>query len=592
MTAERVERRLAAILATDMVGYSRLMEADEAGTIARQKAHRKELIDPKIAEHKGRIVKSTGDGLLVEFASVVDAVQCAADVQAGMAEREAEVPQEQRIQYRVGINLGDIVIDGDDILGDGVNVAARLEGQAEPGGVCISGVVHQSVEGKLDLTFEDLGEQKVKNIKRPVRVYRVLMDGRGAGAAGTAADTGPALELPDKPSIAVLPFQDMSAGKDQEYFADGIAEDIITGLSRNRRVFVIARNSTFTYKDKSVDVKRVSQELGVRYVLEGSVRKARSRVRITAQLVDATTGNHVWAERYDRELVDIFAVQDEITQNIVAAIGPELVSAEMQRARRKDPNSLDAWECTMRARWHGDRLTRVDNEETRRLALRAIELDPGAAPGFNILAYTHVLDSLYGWSESRPQSISDAYEAAQKAVALDDRDADAHTALGTANWMLRRFDDAVGSLETAIDLDPNFALAHGSLGGVLAYTGRTDEAAERLATAMRLSPRDPHRFWWLYWRGLADFMEERHDEAAEWVRKALRINPDFPSGHRLLAVVYVRMGRIDEARAALDQYLRLVPGQTVETVRTELLFKRPEDLERVLDDLRKAGLPE
>ena len=283
MTKERVHRRLAAILVADMVGYSRLIEADEAGTIARHKAYHKELIEPEIAAHKGRIVKTTGDGLLIEFGSAVDAVECAVASQQAMAKREADVPEDRRIRYRVGINLGDIVIDGDDILGDGVNVAARLEGLAEPGGVCISGVVHQSVEGKLDLTFEDLGEQKVKNIKRPVRVYRVRM--AGAGAAGAAADTGPALELPDKPSIAVLPFENMSGDPEQEYFADGIAEDIITSVSRNRGVFVIARNSTFTYKGAAVDVKRVAEELGVRYVLEGSVRKARSRVRITASAI-------------------------------------------------------------------------------------------------------------------------------------------------------------------------------------------------------------------------------------------------------------------------------------------------------------------
>ena len=390
MAAERVERRLAAILAADMVGYSRLMEADEAETIARQKALRKELIDPKIAEHNGRIVKTTGDGVLVEFASVVDATECAVAIQRAIVEREADVPEERRIQYRVGINLGDIVIDGDDILGDGVNIAARLEGLAEPGGICVSGNVHEQLAGKIVLDFEDLGEQRVKNIKKPVRVYRVRLDGRGA-------DMGPALELPDKPSIAVLPFENMSGDPEQEYFSDGIAEDIITGLSRNRGVFVIARNSTFTYKGAAVDARQVARELGVRYVLEGSVRKAGSRVRITAQLVDAATGNHVWAERYDRELEDIFAVQDDITQNIVAAIGPELVSAEIQRARRKDPKRLDAWDCTMRATWHFARVTREDMEEARRLALKAIELDPGAAPAFSVLAITHVRGAVNGW---------------------------------------------------------------------------------------------------------------------------------------------------------------------------------------------------
>ncbi len=441
------------------------------------------------------------------------------------------------------------------------------------------------LEIKPDATVQGLG--KTLLYKDPKERERFLAALRKAGLP-----ENPPLPLPDKPSIAVLPFTNMSGDPEQEYFADGIAEDIITGLSRNRGVFVIARNSTFTYKGAAVDVKRVSQELGVRYVLEGSVRKAGSRVRITAQLVDATTGNHVWAERYDHQLEDIFAVQDEITRNIVAAIGPELVSAEMQRARRKDPNSLDAWNYTMRARWHRARLTREDMEEARRLALRAIELDPSAAPGFSVLAFTHMMDVLYGWSESPRQSISQAYEAARKAVALDDRDATAHRALGAANMFRRRFEDAVSRLETAIDLDPNNAAAHGSLGGALGLVGRMDEAAERLDTAMRLSPRDPYRYWWLLWRGGADFHEERYDKAAEWTRKALRIKPDFPSGHRLLAAIYGRMGRIDAARAALDRYLRLVPGQTVETLRKQLPIKRPEDMERLLDGLRKAGLPE
>jgi TolB-like protein len=438
---------------------------------------------------------------------------------------------------------------------------------------------------KPDATVRGLA--KMALYKDPKERERVLTALRKAGLP-----ENPPLPLPDKPSIAVLPFTNMSGDPEQEYFADGIAEDIITGLSRNRGVFVIARNSTFTYKDKSVGVKQVSQELGVRYVLEGSVRKAASRVRITAQLVDATTGNQVWAERYDRQLEDVFAVQDEITQNIVATIGPELASAEMQRARRKDPNSLDAWEYTMRAWWHFARLTREDIEEARRLALRAIELDPGAAPGFSILAITRVTDAVYGWSESPRQSISEAYEAAQKAVALDDRDANAHRALGNVNLIQGRFEDAVSRLETAIDLDPNNAGAHGILGGALALAGRTDEVAEQIDMAMRLSPRDPLRYWWLAHRSGADFMEERYDEAAEWARKALQVNPDFPTGHRQLAAIYGRMGRIDEARAALDQYLRLVPGQTVETVRKQLPFKRLEDMERWLDGLRKAGLPE
>jgi len=590
MAKERVQRRLAAILAADVVGYSRLVRADEEATLAALKGIRKDIIDPKIANHHGRIVKLMGDGMLAEFGSAVDAVRNAVEVQQAVTEHQADVPDDRRIQFRVGVNLGDVVIDGDDIQGDGVNVAARLEGLADPGSVCISGAVHEQVRDRIDVPFEDLGDREVKNIDRPVRVWRWASG--GSAAASAPATTHKPLSLPDKPSIAVLPFEDLSADKDQEYFADGIAEDIITALSRNRGVFVIARNSSFTYKGAAVDVKRVSQELGVRYVLEGSVRKAGNRVRITAQLIDAATGNHVWAERYDRDLEDIFAVQDEITQNIAATLGPELASAEIQRARRKDPTSLDAWDCTMRAMWHFAQATHEDMEEARRLALRAIELDPGAAPAFGILAFTHVRDVVNGWSKSAQQSIQEAYEAARKAVSLDDRDANAHWALGMANLFRRRFEDAVNSLETAIDLDPNNAFAHAGLANVLALVGRRDEAMEQFATAMRLSPRDPFKYLWFLWRGYAELTQEEYDQAAEWAQKALQINPDFPACLRLLAATYGQLGRTDEARAALDQLQCLVPGQTIAAARSQLPLKRPEDMERYLDGLRKAGLPE
>jgi TolB-like protein/class 3 adenylate cyclase/Tfp pilus assembly protein PilF len=587
---ERVQRRLVAILAADVVGYSRLIRADEEATLAALKGIRKDVIDPKIAEHHGRIVKLMGDGMLAEFGSAVDAVRNAVEVQQAVTEHQADVPDDRRIQYRVGVNLGDVVIDGDDIYGDGVNVAARLEGLAAPGSVCISGAVHEQVRDRIDVPFEDLGDQEVKNIDRPIRVWR--WSKHPIETTEKPIKASEPLPLPDKPSIAVLPFEDLSADKDQEYFADGIAEDIITALSRNRGVFVIARNSSFTYKGAAVDVKRVSQELGVRYVLKGSVRKAGSRVRLTAQLVDAATGRHVWAERYDRDLADIFAIQDEITQNIAAALGAELASAEMQRARRKDPGSLDAWDCTMRATWHLARVTREDMKEARRFALRAIELDPGAAAAFGILAHTHMRDVVNGWSKSTDRSISEAYEAARKAVALDDRDVNAYRALGMANLVRRRFEDAFSSFETAVDLDPNNAAAQGALASVLAVTGRRDEAVARVATAMRLSPRDPFRYLWLLWRGEAEFAQEQYGEAVESALKTLQINPDFPGGLRLLASTYGVTGRIDEARAALDEYLRLVPGMTATTIRSQVLFERPEVMDRFMDGLRMAGLPE
>ena len=371
-------RRLAAILAADVAGYSRLMAADEEGTHERLQAHLRELVDPKIKEHRGRIVKSTGDGLLAEFSSVVDAVRCAVEVQAGMADRNAAIPANTRIDFRVGVHQGDVVIEDNDIFGDAVNVAARLEGLAEPGGICVSARVRGDAAGKLDLAFEDLGEQALKNIARPVRAYRVAME-RPAEAAKEPVP----LPLPDKPSIAVLPFANMSDDPEQEYFADGMVEEIITALSRLRWFFVIARNSSFAYKGRAVDIKQVGRELGVRYVLEGSVRRGGNRLRITAQLVDAATGNHVWAERYDRDLADIFAVQDETTERVVAAIEPELYAAEHIRSQRKPQRSLDAWECIIRALAHVGQSTRAGREEAEALCRRAIAIAPDYGGGFN-----------------------------------------------------------------------------------------------------------------------------------------------------------------------------------------------------------------
>src|SRR5438034_3154518 len=383
MAEERVERRLAAILAADVAGYSRLMGADEEGTLAALKELRRDLADPKIKEHRGRIVKTTGDGLLVEFASVVDAMRCAVEVQHEMAERNAGVPEERRIQFRMGINLGDIIKDGRDIYGDGVNVASRLEALAEPGGICVNRFVRDQVRDKLDFAFEDAGEQRVKNIARPLRVYRVRT-GRVVGEAIITAQ--PPLALPDKPSVAVLPFTNMSGDPDQEFVSDGIAEDVITALSRYPSLFVIARNSCFTYKGRAVDVKQVGRELGVRYVLEGSVRKVGNRIRVTAQLIEAENGNHVWAERYDRDLADIFAVQDEISSAVTIGIAPAISDAEQQRAIRKPPESLDAWSAYQRGLWHLSEANQDDNGIAQSFFQRAIDLDPTFAGGYSGLA--------------------------------------------------------------------------------------------------------------------------------------------------------------------------------------------------------------
>ncbi|HEY5954110.1 MAG TPA: adenylate/guanylate cyclase domain-containing protein [Terrimicrobiaceae bacterium] len=587
-TGDRVVRRLAAILALDMVGYSRHMEADEAGTLARQKVHRQERIDAVLREQGGRIVKTTGDGLLVEFSSVINALDSAVQIQRAIAKAEADSPKEHRIQYRAGVNLGDIVIDGDDIFGDGVNIAVRLESLAQPGGISISASVFDQVVGKLDLVFDDLGEVRVKNIQRPVRIYQVRLE-----IAPESSQSPPrGLVIAAKPAIAILPFQDMSAGRDQEYFADGIAEDIITGLSRSHAFFVIARNSSFTYKGRAVDVKQVAGELGVRYVLEGSVRKGGNRIRITAQLIDATTGNHIWAERYDREFDDVFAVQDEITANIVGVVAPELIDAEMRRARRKDPTGMNAWDYVMRANWHACRLTREDSSEARKLASHAIALDPNMARPRVIFAMCNVWDVLFARSQAPQKSLAEASEMARRAVELDGRDAEAHLILGVVALFLRHFDDSLRRLETALEIDPNLASAYMWGGGYYALSGERGQAHAHLKEALRLSPRDPSNHWTYAFFGLADFVDERYEEAAEWARRAIHFYHEFPTAHRLLTASCALLDQPEKARSALNVLLSCAPGTTISKTRAAVPWRHPAVMERYLDALRKAGLPE
>ncbi len=590
MAIDRVARKLVAILAIDMVSYSRHMETDEAATIARMRVHRQQLIDPVLREHNGRIVKTTGDGLLVEFGSVVDAVESAVLIQRGVADAEADMPREHRIQYRAGINIGDIVIDGDDIFGDGVNIAARMEALAEPGGISITANVFEQVAGKVAFTFEDLGERQVKNIRKRIRVYRVVLEIM-AGAKRPRSDA-PSADDVAKPAIAVLPFQDMSADKDQEYFADGIAEDIITGLARNQAFFVIARNSSFTYRGGAVDIKQVAGELGVRYVLEGSVRRSGPRVRITAQLIDAATGNHIWAEQFDRQMDDIFAVQDDITASIVGVVTPELIGAEMKRARRKDPANLSAWDYVMRANWHAWRWTREDSAAAKDFALKAIALDPNLARARVVHAMCDIIDVLYAWSPNPPQAMNEAHEMARVAVELDERDAEAHTILGSVALFMRRFDDARRCLETAIDINPNLAFARMWGGGYYALAGESSNARETLKMAIRLSPRDPANYWTFAFFGMAEFADGLYDAAAEWARKALHLNPNFPTGHRVLLAALGEMDNADATRAALDRLLHVAPGTSIATTRAGVPWRNPEHLQRYLDALRKAGLPE
>jgi adenylate cyclase len=590
MAEARVERRLAAILAADVAGYSRLMGNDEIGTLAALKAYRREIVDPAIAAHHGRIVKTTGDGMLVEFASAVDAVTCAVKVQEKMAERVAGAAGPP-ILLRVGINVGDIIVDDDDIFGDGVNVAARVENECEPGGIYLSGTAFEQVRGKTSFAFDELGERALKNIDRPVRLYSARLAGSSAATSPSLpSETARPLPVPDRPSIAVLAFQNMSGDPEQEYFSDGITEDIITGLSQNHGIFVIARNSSYTYKGQAVDVRRIGRELGVRYVLEGSVRRAGERVRITGQLTEAERRAHIWAGRYDRELTDIFAVQDEITRSIVATVAPEMLEAEMRRVRRKEPQTLGAWECAMRAQWHLERLTREDLVEAHRLAAQATVLDPGASLGFNIDAFTHIHEVTYGWSTSALQSVLAAYQAATKAVALDSRDAASQSALGCCEVLMRRTDDAIARLKVAIDLNPNLTWAHANLGLALASSGRGDEAVAPLSEALRLSPRAQNNFMYHHLMGFALFVAGRYQEGLASADTSLRENSGLPGAHRVRAACLSQLGRIDEAKAAFAEFLRLAPDATVTSIKAQVPLKRPEDLERYIDALKRAGL--
>jgi TolB-like protein len=581
LASERIERRLTAILAADVAGYSRLVEADEEGTLSQWKALWGTVIEPKIKEHRGRIARVIGDGILAEFASVIDAVRCAVEVQRSVAERNANAPRDKRIEFRVGINFGELIIEHGDFWGDGVNIAARLEALAHPGGICVSGRVQEDTQGKLEIAFEFMGEQNLKNIVRPVRVYRVRFDG--------VTESTPALPLPSKPSIAVLPFQNMSGDPSQDYFADGVVEDITTALSRIRWLFVIARNSSFTYKGRMVDVKQVGRELGVRYALEGSVRKAANRVRVTAQLIDAVTGHHVWAERYDRELAAIFALQDEITERVVAAVEPQLYAAEGIRAKRKPPESLDAWECVVRALSCVNSRSQNDYAMARELLERAIELDPAYAQAYALFAYVMGLEVLYGW-KPREIALARALEAAQKAVVLDSDDAWAHFALGFVYGMTRRAEEAVVEHEKALALNPNFALAYTYQGSALAYLGRGEEALLKIDASERLSPRGLFQGVNNVCRAAAHFSAEQHRDAVSCARKSILDSPGIVTGYRMLVVNCALIGEIDEARAALKIVKRLQPDISLRWIAESVLFTRERDRQNYIEGFRLAGL--
>ncbi len=585
MAEERVQRRLTAILAADVVGYSRLIGMDEEGTIARLKAVREELIDPDIARHQGRIVKTTGDGILVEFPSVVDAVRCAVAVQRGLTEREAEVREERRIELRIGVNLGDIVIDGDDILGNGVNVAARLEGLAEPGGVCVSGTVHEHVAGKLDLDFEDMGSQEVKNIAEPVRVWRWAAN-TGARALGPAMTVAPP-PLPDKPSIAVLAFENMSGDPEQEYFSDGVAEDIITGLSRNRGFFVIARNSSFTYKGQAVDVTQIARDLGVRYVLEGSVRKAGNRVRISAQLIDATTGNHIWAERYDHDLDDIFRVQDEVTQSIVAALPGQLEAADLERARHKPTKNLAAYEYVLRGRDHHHRETKDDNEEALQFIDLALDLDPEFSEAYSWRACTIGQAMNQGYLQWSNDLVEQALKDAQRALELDDNDTEAHRIMCRIRLLFKQFDQSEFHLQRALALNPNDPRLALQKGINLTWLGDPDGAVTWIREAMRLDPYHEGRY--SFELGCALFVGRQYDDAmAAFKRTGI---PKIQH-NCYIAGCAAQMDEVETANSYATEVIRAKSDFSTDEYLKTLPYKNRSDLNHHREALNKAGLPE
>jgi adenylate cyclase len=581
MANERVVRRLAAVLAADVAGYSRLMGANEEGTLAVLKNCRRELLDPKIAEHQGRIVKTTGDGALVEFSSVVDATRCALDIQRAMALRNGGVADDQKIEFRIGINVGDIIVDGDDIFGDGVNIAARIESLAEPGAICLSENAYQQVKGKIAVDVADMGEQRLKNIVQPVRVFALRLDG---------VAIRPALSLPDKPSIAVLPFQNMSGDPEQDYFADGMVEDIVTGLSRIRWLFVIARNSTFTYKGRAVDVKQVGRELGVRYVLEGSVRKLADRVRITGQLIDVGTGAHVWAERYDRKSDDIFTLQDEITLSVVGAIEPRLRLAEVERARRKRPDNLDAYDLVLQTL--PDVYSRMPEPSARALKLleRAIALDPGYALAHACAAECH--HSLYLRGGQHEENRVAAARHAQIAIAHGQDDALALTLAGFSIAMDGHDRAAAfAAFEAALAVSPSTALTYIQGSVVLALAGEAERAIEWGERGLRLSPLDPWRSSAFLSFALAKFQLGQYEEAAAEARKSVQSSPGFSIPYVALAASLAKLGRLQEARAAATRVLELQPVFHYSRFLTGVNCE-PMLAAALSESLRAAGLPE
>lgn len=575
-----MERRLSAIFAADMVGYSRLMEADEEGTLSRQKCHRVELIDVKIDAHHGRIVKLTGDGMIAEFPSVVEAVQCAVSIQQEMEAREADVPEDRKIRYRVAVNLGDVILEDGDVYGDGVNIAARLEALAPPGGVIVSGTAYDHLKSNIEVGYEDIGEQQLKNISRPVRAYRVELSG-----AADLAKSELATQSGRKPSIAVLPFANLSTDPEQEFFADGLTEDILTALSRYHELFIISRNSTFVYKGQAVNVPEVATKLGARYVVEGSVRKAGNRVRVSVQLIDTVRDAHIWADRYDRILDDIFEIQDEITASIVSTLPGRIEQAEHEQLRQKKPSSLAAYECVLAAKVLHHRSESAANATAQDLISRAIELEP-------TYAHAHAWKGCilgqawgYGWCEDKDETISIAAQSVKRAAGLDDNDADVHRLLAGLNILTGDMAKALRHQERAVALNPNYDLVVVQMGEVLTWLGRAEEGIDWIKRAMRLNPHHPPRFW--SHLGRAYFTARRYGEAIDAFKQMS--SPDIFL-HGFLAAAHAHLGEAETAKVHVAKIQELDPAFDLLAFLETMHYDDPDDLEHLHDGLAKAGL--
>jgi adenylate cyclase len=583
MTDQRARRRLAAILAADIVGYGRLMETDEVGTLDALRTWRGELLDPLVARLHGRIFKTTGDGVLIEFASAVDAVQCAVDLQQAMENANRTRPDDRRIVLRIGLNLGDVMIEGDDLYGDGVNIAARLEAIAEPGGICLSDMVHQSVKSKLKIAFEDIGEQRLKNIAEPIRVFRVDPTGNPAANRGT---TPP---LSDKPSIAVLPFANLSGDPEQDYFSDGLSEDIITLLSAWRSFPVIARNSSFAFKGQARDIRLIARELSARYVLEGSVRKSAHHVRVTAQLIDAELGHHIWAKKFEGALEDIFALQDEITLQIVSSVEPELEKAELRKTDTRRPASMGAWECYLRGREHLHAMTPARNLQARAMFERAIELEPQYSAAAAGLSMTYQREMLFEATDDRAAWESKALDLARRAVALDAESSIAHYALSGAFIWSNQHVHSIAEARMAVQLNPSDIAAWLALGNRLDIVGQSAEGISILEKTLERNPRNPHNHVYYGQLGRAYISACNYEKALGLLGEAVRLRPDFPNTYHLLAICLGHLGRMEEAQAAARQCEQLQPGFMAKRACWNI-YLDPDANAHLTEGLRKAGL--